>query len=513
MENKFKKYAAALGAAFMIIILTMIVRPFIRYSILRQNRLSETTDEKTGRGDIYDLNGNLIATDTTLYDVHLDCCMIQNQEEWSIKSRELAQRLAMILPHRTAPQWCEYLQTGRRNWKRFLPIVKNVDHNMADTLSKLPLLKEGRMSGCICAPKQVRYYPYSDLARRTIGVCNRHNGKSTFGIEHSYDSDLKTYDIRTTLLMDHQMAADSILKSVVSNDEDIAGGCMALMEVKTGALLAIANCHRFDDGRIGEYFNYFLEYSYEPGPVAQTMTLTAALSDGIIRRIDHETYTSVAATSDIAMKYTDSQEYFIKWFDHFCGNNKYFNLTEMRDLYLPSQNCIDKSTFQSICAGYSYKVCPLHIMTFYNIIANGGKRIRPTLITKMTSETEGTRWLYPKQPDENIVSEEVADTITGILSEYAKSKMHECFSDIFAGRFGTSRQVIPVELRGVSTDPYHDSEGRCQYTSTLSGFYPADEPEYTVICVLVSKPTHRSHLEFISPAVAVKGIIKALKHT
>ena len=113
----------------------------------------------------------------------------------------------------------------------------------------------------------------------------------------------------------------------------------------------------------------------------------------------------------------------------------------------------------------------------------------------------------------DIVSEEVADTITGILSEYAKSKMHECFSDIFAGRFGTSRQVIPVELRGVSTDPYHDSEGRCQYTSTLSGFYPADEPEYTVICVLVSKPTHRSHLEFISPAVAVKGIIKALKHT
>ena len=494
----------------MIIILTMIVRPFIRYSTLRQNRLSETTDVKTGRGDIYDLNGNLIATDTTLYDVHLDCCMIQNQEEWSIKSRELAQRLAMILPHRTAPQWCEYLQTGRRNWKRFLPIVKNVAHNMADTLCKLPLLKEGRMSGCICAPKQVRYYPYSDLARRTIGVCNRHNGKSTFGIEHSYDSDLKTYDIRTTLLMDHQMAADSILKSVVSNDEDIAGGCMALMEVKTGALLAIANCHRFDDGRIGEYFNYFLEYSYEPGPVAQTMTLTAALSDRIIKSLDCETCTSVAAIQDIAMKYADTQEYFIKWFEHFCGNNKYFSLTEMRDLYLPSQNCIDKSTFQSICAGYSYKVCPLHIMTFYNIIANGGKRIRPTLITKMTSETEGTRWLYPKQTDENIVSEEVADTITEILSKNIELETFECLSVILAGRFGASRQVIPVKLRGDSTDPYHDSEGRCQYTRTFVGFYPADEPEYTLICVFVNKPSHRSHLEFTSPAVAVKGMIKAL---
>jgi cell division protein FtsI (penicillin-binding protein 3) len=73
------------------------------------------------------------------------------------------------------------------------------------------------------------------------------------------------WDIYTTLDMEYQAVADSVLRSAVETDDDIAGGCLALMEVSTGEIKALANIHRLDNNKIGEYLNYSIGYSYEPG--------------------------------------------------------------------------------------------------------------------------------------------------------------------------------------------------------------------------------------------------------
>ena len=58
------------------------------------------------------------------------------------------------------------------------------------------------------------------------------------------------------------------------------------------------------------------------------------------------------------------------------------------------------------------------------------------------------------------------------------------------GKTGTSRQVIDPRLREGSLDPYQDKECRRQYSSTFAGFFPADKPRYSVICVLFTKYLH-----------------------
>ena len=49
--------------------------------------------------------------------------------------------------------------------------------------------------------------------------------------------------------MKKQAVADSVLRAAVASNEDIVGGCIALMEVKT----TLANIHTLDNGAVGEY--------------------------------------------------------------------------------------------------------------------------------------------------------------------------------------------------------------------------------------------------------------------
>ena len=60
-------------------------------------------------------------------------------------------------------------------------------------------------------------------------------------------------------------------------------------------------------------------------------------------------------------------------------------------------------------------------------------------------------------------------------------------------------------------DPYSDSKGRHQYAATFAGFFPADTPEYSVICVLISCPTRETFYGGGYPAIAVKELVNNLE--
>jgi cell division protein FtsI (penicillin-binding protein 3) len=397
----FRSYKKPAFIALMCIAAFFAIRPLLWRLITRPTDQISTNTEYAERGEIFDCRDNIIATNKTVYDIHLDCCVVEDQKTWEEKSRRLAQDIALILPEKTAPEWWDYFQDARKNKKRYLPIVKNVNRSIADTLRTLPLLNERpHKGGCICTSKVVREYPYGNLARRTIGALRNSYDDPLFGIERQFNGDLNGedgisklkvgyrgrkprqweiereekidgWDVYTTIYMKHQTVADSVLRAAVESDEDIIGGCLALMEVKTGAITALANCHRMDNGRIGEYYNYAISHSYEPGAVVQAMTLAASLSDGMIRSLDEKiptnhgrltdtcrfqdnyiiqyerknqtdsisvidgfTQSSGYVASSLALKYAQSQDYFYKWYETFCISNCNFDLYGMRELDL-----------------------------------------------------------------------------------------------------------------------------------------------------------------------------------
>lgn len=556
------------------------IRPLLWRFITRPTDHIRTYTERAERGKIFDCRDNLIATNKTVYDVHIDCCVIEDQRTWEEKSRRLAQGITLVLPEKSAPEWWNYFQNARKNKKRYLPIVKNADLDMVDTLRSLPLLNEGKYrGGLILTSHVIREYPYGNLARRTIGAFRNSYDDPLFGIERQFNGDMNGddgirkvkvgyrgrkprqweidreekidgWDVYATIYMKHQAVADSVLRAAVESDEDIIGGCLALMEVKTGAITALANCHRIDNDHIGEYYNYAIGHSYEPGEVVQTMTLAAALSDGLIKSLDEKLPTNHGKLTDtckfrdnyiiqyerknqtdsisvidgfalssrfvassLALKYAQSQDYFYKWYETFCINENNFDLDGMRELDLVDPIGRDINTLSSAGSGYGFTVCPIQILTFYNTIANNGKMMRPMLIKKMESDKYGSQNMYPRELNEMAFRKEVADSLKKALITCTKlgtSKILSGMPQNIIGKTGTSRQVIDPGLREGSLDPYQDCEGRRQYSSTFAGFFPADNPRYSIICVLFTRPTNKPLYGGKLPTETVKSFIEKM---
>ena len=579
---RWKIYALAAVLLLACLFIYREARPFIWRMVNRPGDRMETHVLHAGRGDLLDTDGNVIATSRTVYDIHFDCCMIESEAEWNEKSRMLAQEIATIPPERTAPQWWDYFQKGRKNRRRHVPIAKDIDLSMADTLRTLTLFSRGKRGGFICTSKEVRTYPYGELGRRAIGAWNRGTGQYLFGVEQAMDEALRGEDgyirkkigrrrgrnvqwtvetkestdgkdIHTTLCMAYQAMADSVLRQAVESDEDIAGGCLMLMEVGTGAIISMANMHRLENGKVGEYFNYALDYSYEPGAVAQTMTLACALSDRLftsldqriptrhgipvngilsdpaIRRyesahrtdsisvIDGLSISSRYVASHIASMYSPTPDYFLDWYRTFCVSPSEFTHGTMPGMRMTSKGEDGMTDLMSIGAGYGFTMCPLQILTFYNTVANGGRMMLPMLVKGTEDETDGYLTVLPREREERVLRQEVADTLRRALAACVEDGTGKRLSGMplqMAGKTGTSRQIIDPELRGGSADPYHDQERRSQYASTFAGFYPADEPHYSVMCVLFTRPTHQIYpggslpaetvLEFVSRIEAVR---------
>ena len=576
---RWQRYAVIPVLLLASLLLYREARPLIWRMIHRPGDRIETHVVHAGRGDLLDARRHVIATDSTVYDIHFDCCMIDSSTEWEEQSRLLAQKITAILPERTAPQWWDYFQNARRNGRRYIPIVKNTNLSIVDTLRTLPIFSKGKRGGFICESKVVRIYPYGDLGRRTIGAWNRGTGQYLFGVEQAMDEALRGEDgyirkkigrrrgrnvqwtvetkestdgkdIHTTLCMAYQAIAESVLRQAVDSDEDIAGGCLMLMEVETGAIISMANMHRLENGKVGEYFNYALDYSYEPGAVAQTMTLACALSDRLITSLDqriptrhgipvngiladpairryesaHRTdsisvidglsMSSRYVASHIASLYSPTPDYFLDWYRTFCVSPSEFTHGTMPGMRMTSKGEDGMTDLMSVGAGYGFTMCPLQILTFYNTIANGGRMMLPMLVKGTEDETEGYLTVLPREREERVLRQEVADTLRRALAACVEGGTGKRLSGMplqMAGKTGTSRQIIDPELRGESADPYHDQERRSQYASTFTGFYPADEPHYSVMCVLFTRPTHQIYPGGSLPAETVREFVSRIE--
>lgn len=580
MKKIFDNAVKTIAVLLLGIAALLLLRPVFWRIFDKPTDRTKTYMDYAERGKIYDRKGKVLATNKTVADLHIDCCVVENQDIWEIKSRALAQELAHMLPEKTTPEWWDYLQNARNNRRRYLPIVKNAELSLVDSLSRLPLLVEGKYSGGrICTYRQVRVYPHGDLARRTVGdERGVGEGRFLFGIERAFDGDLNGddgfhkarvgyrggkrrqwqeekqdridgWDVHMTLDLDFQNAADSILRAAVEGNEDIVGGCIGLMEVETGAIAALANIHRLDNGKIGEYFNYSIDYSYEPGAVAQTMTLAAALSDRVVESLDENIPTnhgrlevvpfppdkyiinyerknltdsisvldgfvnsSTYVASYISTRYADSQKYYDKWYDAFCVDC--FEIDDIRDVYMPALENRSLGTLASMGAGYGFKVCPMHILTFYNTVANSGEMMRPMLVKSMMSKKYGTQFMTPYTLNAHVLRPEVASSLRMALRENVRKGTGRILHDMpheIAGKTGVSRLVIDPHLRGDSANPYCDSEGRFQYAATFAGFYPVCEPKYSVVCALFTKPTHEPLYGAALPENTVKDFISHIE--
>lgn len=528
------------------------------------------------RGAIIDHNGKLLAMSTPMYNIYMDCYVLKDEHdrdkengaekeaEWVRKAKALSTRLPEVLEEegKNASYYENLIFNGRRNKRRYVSIVKGIDHGTLLELKELPLFNERSFrSGMIVEKEETRQYPYEGLARRVIGYVKHNNDTNSrhIGIEGLHDyvlhgkegaewkkmTDKKTMikdvdsssvavedgvNVRTTLDINIQDLADRALRKNMALEEDIVGGCVVVLDVETGAVRAMVNLQKDKQGEFREVFNMAAGRPAEPGSVFKAVTMTTLLEDGKIE-LETEIPTNHGRMDDMSKIRPDryitdyerkhgtdrisvldgfkiSSNYVFRRLvkDHYGDRPEEFisrlheyNFGEAYDFELkeegsakpripdPSSSTWTMSDLVSVAIGYSVRVTPLQVATFYNAIANNGKMMKPYVVESTERDGKVVKEFKPTLLNGSICSKATADTLTRALTmvtlEGTASRLKNAKCTV-AGKTGTSRMHLTREERAGSSDPYADINGRKKHQATFVGFFPAEEPKYTAIVVV-----------------------------
>jgi len=548
------------------------------------------------RGNILDAEGRLLAISSPIYQFYMDCTVLKDtntpeqEQAWLAKARELAKGLAVEFPEKSADQYYKLIKDGRAAGRKYVRIGRPVDRNAYNRIIELPLFCDGRYrSGMIVEQENVRQYPYGKLARRTIGfvrgnkspVTNTHiglEGKFDYVLhgqegrewmrvtdygrvrnsDSAYVKAVDGKDLRITLNIDYQDIADKALREQISEEPDLEGACLVLMEVRTGAIRAMVNLVREDGtGPFEEIQNLAIGRKGEPGSVFKTVTLMSVLNDGYIKSLEETlpaTTGHVAGTSindahipDFARQHKTNRISVLDGFkissnyvfatlavqnygiDKSKGRGKGLEKTEkfLQNIYnyklgeafsfdldglqtptipSPSTRYWTDTDLGSIGFGYSTEETPMHILTFYNAIANKGRMMKPYLVEDIEEHGIVTEKRGPGVLNAAVCSRAVADTITRALKAVTEEGTAKRLKDAkctVAGKTGTSFGTY-------ENGQYSDALGRRKYQGTFVGFFPAEDPQYSIICTVYSKPTGKSFQGGGIPARAIRTVIDKL---
>ena len=364
--------------------------------------------------------------------------------------------------------------------------------------------------------------------------------------DSSYVRAVDGQDLRTTLNIDYQDVADRALRERIDSLDDLNGACLVLMEVKTGAIRAMVNLSR-DPNRgnaFEEITNFAIGRRCEPGSVFKTVTLLSVMSDGIYKSLDETIPTNHGIVKNTKMKQdvhildwerehktkeisildgfkissnyvfgtlavqnyaANPRQYVEKVYSYGLGDSFDFDLEGLLTPLIPDpkSKMWSNTTLGTMGFGYATEETPLHILTFYNAIANKGRMVKPYLVEDIEKAGNVTDRRGPSVLNASICSRAIADTMTRALlsvTEEGTARRLKNAKCKVAGKTGTSFATF-------ENGQYSDAAGRRQYQGTFVGYFPAEDPQYSVICAVYSKPTRTSYQGGGIPASVIKTLV------
>lgn len=497
---------------------------------------------KAVRGNILSYDGKTLATSVPYYQIRMDC-LAASDSIFKLNVDSLSICLAAFFKDKSKDEYKKLITDGRKNKKRYLAIgSRKVDYSELAAIKKFPLFRLGaNTGGLIQEEKYERRYPFGHLAYRTIGFINS-LGEGT-GIETAYDHYLKGdngvqirqrreggewvpinggqnvlpndgYDIRTTINIDFQEAAEEALREQITKGYNVEGGTAVVMECATGAIRAIANLKRDGKGGFDETLNYAVGQATEPGSVLKLVTLVAILEDGKVT-LDSPVECGGGVWEYMGQKVTDSHAVgstnvkgafahssnvgFAKlatsaYKDDIEGYTKRLNDMKIGEkfnldirgegiaLIHNAQYITDHpGLLASMGFGYGMTLTPLHTLTFYNAIANDGKMMKPYFIESFEKNGEVVKQFSPTVISGSICSKETAqkakEALRAVVTEGTGKFINNERYHV-SGKTGTAR--------GLMDNGKYEKNGLRRYQATFCGFFPTEKPLYSIIVVLYS---------------------------
>jgi len=495
---------------------------------------------KASRGNIFSDDGSLLAISMPLYNIYMDLSVIE-KNTFNSEIESLSISLSELFNDKSAKEYEKYLRDSRaRKKNKYVKLKNKVTHNELNLLKDFPILNLGKYKGgLIIEERPNRENPFGLLAKRTVGLLRESN---PIGIERAYnktlsgqdgwqlkqrisknfwrnqDSELNSIpksgnDIVTTINIDIQDVTDNALKKALKF-HDADWGTVVVMEVNTGNIKAIANLKN-NDGAFDEYYNHAIAEHSEPGSTFKAASLIAGLEDGYYSLLDsvdtedgtHRFYNEIMRDSKkggygkitIGEAFVQSSnvgiskvtnKYYKKNPEEFIDRIYKMGLCTPLDLELPYPNSLlvkqpggpgwSGVTLPWMSIGYSLRLTPIHVLTFYNAIANDGVMVKPLFTTKILKDGKLISKNTSEVINSAICSKKTIDEIMPYLIDVvergtAKSIKNNRYK--IAGKTGTS--LIAYGKK--------NEDQTKKYQTSFVGFFPAEKPKYSCI-VVVNNP-------------------------
>ena len=269
------------AALFLGLILKILGLQTVDFEYYRNKVLDQLTTESTilsERGNIYDSNGVLLATNKTAYRIFIAPKTIKEEmnkakEEGVSERYDLDEKISRGLSELLGVDYeTIYAMTGKTT-SLDATVLREATPDQADAV--LELIAELKISNCVYVePTNVRYYCYGDLATHLLGFTGR-DGDGLYGIEYYYNRELAGvpgkfitardaygnempykyqsyidavdgYNLNTTIDIKIQAILEEQLEATYRESGAQAGVAGMVMNVKTGAVYAMATYPDFD---------------------------------------------------------------------------------------------------------------------------------------------------------------------------------------------------------------------------------------------------------------------------
>ena len=492
------------------------------------------------RGNILSDDGSLLAISMPLYNIFLDMS-VMSDVLFERHIVEISDALADLFEDKTAEEYDQFLRLAKNSKKnKYVRLQLKVTHNDLIVLKSLPIFKLGQNRGGLIAEQRPnRETPFGLLAQRTVGVLRDVN---PVGIERAFNQTLSGVDGRhlkrkiaqkvwvpqdsegnylpkagkdiiTTINIDMQDVAEKSLERTLIK-ENADWGCVVLMEVETGEVKVIANLMKDTLDRVNEKYNYALAMHDAPGSTFKLASIIAGLEDGkfsvkdsvnlqkgrvkyydrVMRDSPHDfrkatiekafiISSNVGISKIINDSYkSDPTEYLDRIYKMGLSTPLQLELPYPPALKMPVPNKGGWSgiTLPWMSTGYEMALSPLHMLTFYNAIANKGKMMNPIFTTAILEDGKEIDYQNPVVVNPSICSEstieEIMPLLVGVVEEGTAQNIRTNKYRI-AGKTGTT--VLNYAGRKEGEDK--------KYQASFAGFFPADNPKYSCI-VVISNP-------------------------
>lgn len=501
----------------------------------------ESTIEPT-RGDIYSSDGKLLATSVAYFEVGFDPnCQSITQKIFDENIDSLSLCLSKLLPSKSASRYKQEIIAARDKGTRYYRISYNLKYSDFKEIQTFPILRRGRTKGGFIYQKTYkRERPFGELARRTIGTVSSERSKGV-GLEDFYDNELKGiegYTIKERIAGNYWMPVENadyiepkdgvdLITTIDINLQDITEtalerrmryhnaefGTCVLMEVSTGKVRAIANLKKSKYGNYIEEVNYAVGHAADPGSTFKLASMIVALEDGYVKpddiietgngetkyygKIMKDTkkggYGSITAqrcfevSSNVGISKIIHNNYRLQASKYIEGLYK-LDLNKKLDvsirgeatpiIHKPGEKEWSGLSLTQMSIGYELQITPLQILSFYNAIANKGKKMRPIFAEALSYRGEIVKQYEPEVINEKICSDKTIEIVDKMLLgvvENGTASNIKSNNYLIAGKTGTAQMQYGNDTLGI------------EYHASFVGYFPADKPMYSCV-VSIYKP-------------------------